>query len=526
MVPVDPHSPDLRSGGGLLRVILLLVLAVSTAGAPAPASAQPITRKTDPQILLEDYASAHQAFASEMEALAQECEAQGARTEAAIIRERSARLDHITLDVDKLPEEIGGIPLAPDDVWGPQRIALEKAYAARVYGLSQRAQQQRNNSLCFHLIREVAFHDPDHESARRMLGYMKYEGEWTTPFLASKRRRGLVWHEVYGWLPEAHVKKYEAGLRFYGAKWITAQQEEARRRDFNRDPWVIETEHFIVKTNHSLERGVKLSQLLEGFHRYFVREFSAFFTTPEQLKALFDGKALQSGNVHKHEVCYYASKGEFVARLRSQPNIELCNGIYMPQQQIAHFFYDPVLDDTLQETLYHEVTHQLLSESGTRPFSVAADRDFWVVEGLACYMESFKQKDGKVTVGFPLHTRMQAAIRHAQQPGEFVPLQAFVSMGQSEFQNAGKLSVLQRYYAQATAESHFFLHYKDGLYRDAFIEYLAQIYSPNPAVRRAVTPLDRQTGVSFPGLDTQYLDYLKELDATAETAAQPGTTTK
>jgi len=525
MASVDPQNPNSSSAGCLLRLALLVLLA--TAGtAPRDALAQPIARKTEPQILLEDYGNAHQAFATDMEALARECEAQGGKTEAAVIRERSARLDHIKLDVDKLPEEIGGTPLAADDMWGPQRVALEKAYAARVYAFSQRAQQQRNNSLCFHLIREVAFHDPDHENARRMLGYMKYEGQWATPFVASKLRRNLVWHDEYGWLPQAHVKKYEDGMRFCNGRWMTPQQEATQRRDFNRNPWEIESEHFVVRTNHSLERGVQLSLRLEGFHRYFVREFSAFFTTPEQLKTLFDGRALASGSLKKHQVNYYATKAEFVSRLRMQPNIELCNGIYMPQQEVAHFFYSPNLEETHEETLYHEVTHQLLSESGTRPVSVAADRDFWVIEGLACYMESFKQKNGQVTVGFPLHMRMVAACRHAEEPGEFIPLQAFVSMGQTEFQNAGKLSVLQRYYAQATAESHFFLHYKDGLYRDAFIEYLSQIYSPNPEVRRKVTPLDRQTGISFAALDTQYLDYLKELKATAETAAKPGTALK
>ncbi len=506
----------------MASVVLLLTSLVT---ALPPAAAQVLPRKTDNQILLEDYGLAHQKFAEEMEALAAECEAEGLKTEAAVIRMRSARLDHLKLDVDKLPSEVGGTPFAPDDVWGPRRAEIEKAYAARVYALSQKAMTQRNISLCFHLIREVAFHDPDHANARRMLGYMVYEGEWTTPFIANKLRRGLVWHKEFGWLPKSHVGKYESGLRFTRGIWMPATKEAGLRRDFNREPWEIESEHFLVRTNHSLERGVQLSTLLEGFHKYFVREFSAFFNTPEQMRSLFDGKALASGSVRKHQVHYYASKGEFVAKLRSQPNIELCNGIYMPQQQIAHFFYDPNLDETHEETLYHEVTHQLLSESGNKPVSVAPDRDFWIVEGLACYMESFKQDQGQVTVGFPLHKRVIAACHHAETPGEFVPLQTFVSMGQREFQNAGKLSVLQRYYAQATAESHFFLHYRDGLYRDAFIQYLSEIYSPSIKIRGNVTPLDRLTGISFATLDAQYLEYLKEI-AAAETASQPAPITK
>ena len=514
-----PSRSSLHSRLGQFATSLILLAGLLAA--PAPVGGQVLPRKSENQILLEDYGLAHQKFAEEMEALAAECEAEGLKTEAAVIRERSARLDLLKLDVDKLPSEVGGTPFAPDDAWGPRRAELEKAYAARVYALSQKAMSQRNISLCFHLIREVAFHDPDHANARRMLGYMVYDGTWTTPFVANNLRRGLVWDSEFGWLPQAHVKRYQQGMRYVGGVWMPAAKEEGLRRDFNRSPWVVESEHFIVTTNHSLQRGVQLSTRLEGFHRYFVREFSAFFNTPQQMRTLFDGKALSSGSVKKHKVNYYASRGEFVAKLQSQPNITLCNGIYMPQQEIAHFFYDPNLDVTHEETLYHEVTHQLLSESGTKVVSVAADRDFWIVEGLACYMESFKQDEGEVTVGFPLHKRVIAACHHAETPGEFVPLQAFVSMGQHEFQNAGKLSVLQRYYAQATAESHFFLHYRDGLYRDAFIQYLSEIYSPNPNVRAKVTPLDRLTGISFATLDSQYREYLKEI-AAAETASKPG----
>ena len=51
-------------------------------------------------------------------------------------------------------------------------------------------------SQAFHWIREVAFHDPDHQQARKTLGFVRYKDGWGTPFTAERlkkdRRVGLV----------------------------------------------------------------------------------------------------------------------------------------------------------------------------------------------------------------------------------------------------------------------------------------------------------------------------------------------
>ena len=498
-----------------LRSLLLLLMLLSAA---APAPAQGIPRKTDEQICLEEYTQLHQGFEKSMEDLAAECDQQGLKTAAAVLRARAARIDRQTLDLDDLPEEIGASVPDPGDTLQQRQHELESQYAARVFGISQKAMKAGSINLAFHLVREVAFHDPDHLNARRMLGFVKSEGKWSTPFALAQERRGLVWHEEFGWLPEDHVTKYEQGLRFYRNRWMTKEQEEELRKDFDEGAWEIETEHFRVKTNHSLERGVELSRSLEGFHRYFVREFSTLFSSPQQMRQLFDGKAVDSGTVEKHDVHYYADRTEFVTRLRSEPYIEACNGIYLPRKRTAYFFFNPRSDEEHLETLFHEVTHQLLSESTKQTYAIAQERDFWVVEGLACYMESFRLKsDGQYTVGFPLHRRIVAAQRHARNPQEFVPIGRFVSFGQQAFQTAGGKPVvmqsdLQVYYAQATALSHFFLHYRDGIYRDAFIKYLGEIYSPDRRIREKVTPLNVRTGQSYSSLDQQFKEYLQSLE--------------
>jgi hypothetical protein len=52
------------------------------------------------------------------------------------------------------------------------------------------------------------------------------------------------------------------------------------------------------------------------------------------------------------------------------------------------------------------------------------------------------------------------------------------------------------------------MHYRDGVYRDALIAHLSQVYSPNARIRERVQGLDVLTGVSFSELGEQYKQYL------------------
>src|SRR3972149_3983335 len=99
------------------------------------------------------------------------------------------------------------------------------------------------------------------------------------------QREKYVWHDKFGWLLASQVKEYEAGKRYY-RRWMSAEQEAEIRRDF-KQAWEVRTEHYLVKTNHSLERGVEIAKLLETYHDFFIQTFAAFFTTPEQMQKLF-----------------------------------------------------------------------------------------------------------------------------------------------------------------------------------------------------------------------------------------------
>ncbi len=477
-------------------------------------------------VLHKQHQEFHAKFVADIETVAVSCDQNSLNTLAAELRQLEIPLEEQPGNIDNLqtttqPDVSANLPAAERAA----RVRVRKLrtdYAIALYSLSRKAINDEHSSFAYRLVREVLFQDPDHALARALMGYRRVGSEWTTPFAAAQKKSGLIWHKDFGWLPSEHVARYSAGERFYKGKWMTAEREESLRSDF-RNGWDVETEHFKVQTNHSQQKGAHLAASVEVFHHYFMREFAAFFQTPKQLDKLFkDGTGARSGD--RYDIDHFRLQSEFINRLAKQcPSAGQINGLYLPQERKAFFYHDPKLPDAASlETLYHEVTHQLLSECSTKPIPVGHSRDFWVIEGIACYFESFQvAEDGSITVGDINHPRIQAARDQVMVNMDYEPLARYTAAGMLVFQR-GELPVLQRRYAQATGLTHFFLNYQDGLYRDGFIEHLAQIYSPDERVRAKAKSLEQILLVSNSTLDEQYKNYIRGMGQQA--AVRPSTT--
>ncbi len=466
-------------------------------------------------VLQKQHQETHARFASDLEAAAGACDQAQLPALATEIRQQALPLEQQPGNIDNLPTHIQAeIPTNLPPAERAQRVRVRKlrtTYANDLYLLARKAVSEKRPSFALRLVREVLFHDPDHAITRKMMGYRRAGDEWTPQFAAQMKREGMVWHDEFGWLPAKQVERYIAGERYYNGKWITAEREESIRSDF-QNAWVVKTEHFHIRTNQSLPQGVHLASAVEAFHRYFMREFAAFFQTPQQMDKLFtDGTGRKPFD--PYNIDHFRLQSEFVERLTNRcPVAALINGIYMPQDRKAYFFHNPQTpgDESLG-VLYHEVTHQLLCESTLQAVPVGHDRDFWVVEGFACYFESFRvSKDGTITVGDTQHPRIQAARDQVVVTQDQEPLERFIDYSMLQFQQAA-LPVLQKRYAQATGLVHFLLNYKDGLYRDGFIEYLSQVYSPDGRVRSGnkTRTLEQILGVPYATLDTQYAAYMR-----------------
>jgi len=509
----SPTSEAKRGRGGVLVAMVLSLSLLATLSLPGD-SLQGAQRREGQFNRLapiqSQYEKNQEKFRTALEKLAKECDDANLIEPAALIRAKAKPFDPQRIEVDPLPSKTQpDIPISLPEAerkWKTQLRFHQKEYARNLYLLSRRALNAGYPSFAFQLVRETAVQDPDHRSARRILGFILYGDEWFSPYDASMTRRGYVWSNDFGWILKSHLPRYEKGERYYGGRWISAEKEAEIRRDFDK-AWQIRTAHFLVKTNHSQERGVLVASKLENYYNFLMQTFAGFFNTPDQLQKLFDGAgsgfARTATNIKPYEVHYYRSQEEYITRLkRKVPQIAITNGLYITSQRTAYYFYSK---DEKDSTIYHEATHQILYESGGRDRAVAENRNFWIVEGVSCYMESFQHVDGRYSLGNPKYDRFHAARYRLLHDKYYVPLEKFARMGIVEFQNDPNIS---KNYSQASGLSHFFMHYENGKYREAFIAHLMQLYQG----RKNAQPLDELTGVDFETLDREYADHTQKIE--------------
>ncbi len=386
--------------------------------------------------------------------------------------------------------------------------ATEKRYASDLFILSRRAIRAGLPVYAYRLVQETLFHDPDHSAARRVMGFVRVGDEWLTPFVARMRREGKIWHDRFGWIPEKYVARYEAGERLTSRGWLPAAQEAAWRQDF-RNAWVVETEHFRVKTNHSLEQGVHLAKMLEVFYTQFYRVFAGFFLSEQQLEAVFAGSPAARQRYEPHEVYFFRSRDEYIQRLQARvPQIAISNGLYMSEDRRSYFFFHRDTEIPLETTLFHEATPQSRYECAPRPRPVAEDAHFWVIEGIACYMESFRPQARRFVFGDPQYVRFRAARYRLERENYFLPLAEVDRLGRRAFHEHPNI---RENYSQASGLVHYFMHYDGGRYRDALIAHLTDLYHQDPRRPNRVRGLDELTGVSFTQHDRQYRAYILTL---------------
>jgi hypothetical protein len=439
-------------------------------------------------------------YAGQMEDLARWCDQQGLAEQAQKTRAWLAPRDPGKLYVVILPETIGRPKLPPDaskDVaqWDARFAQLQRDQAGALFGLAQRAMRAGRSSLAFDLLMAAVRENPDHEVIRQKLGYQKFRGSWRTQFEVANLRADRVWHDKFGWLPKSFVRRYEQGQRFLNGRWVGADDEARQRREIDSG-WEVETEHYVIRTNHSLEAGVALGRNLEKLYRVWKQLFFRYYTPDDQAGALFEG----GGRLARHHVVYFRDKDDYVRALRSGfPNIEMSIGIYADGLRRACFFAG---DEYSDRTLFHEATHQLFHESRPVAADVAHRANAWIVEGIAMYMETLRDEDGFHVLGGFDDVRMRGAQYRLLKEDFYVPLADLVAYGFPKLQADKRIVAL---YGQAAGLTSFLIHYEGGRYRDALVAYLKAVYSG----RDDSGTLSQLAGVGYAELDRQYRKFME-----------------
>lgn len=506
---VGSHNNSRRLTSRLAACVTLVLLAV----APQSLFAQPskVTKAERALLNLQaQHREAHKLFADDLERVAQTCEVNDFKEIAARVRRLAVPVDPDVLRFEPLPRQVQPqipVPAEGEFSWQAELRTYRKAYAIELDKLASQAVKAGLPSYAFQLIREVAFHDSDHVRARRLLGFVRYKDEWVSPFEATKLKNKEVWTEQWGWLPGTHVARFEKGERLNGRQWVTSERDAQLRGDFSK-AWEIRTEHYLLKTNFSLEHGVTLASSLEEFHRFFEQTFAGFFNDPKRLQLLFENPTAAAKAAAKpFHVHFFRSRDEYINRLHKKygEQITITNGLYDTDDLVVYSFHNPT--EPAEPTLYHEATHQLLAAHLKPSPVIAREENFWLIEGIACYIESFRVADGEVSLGDPRFPRFQAARFRKLVDGYYLPLAEFTAMGKDAFQRHPQIT---NNYSQASGLVHFFMHYEGGRYRDDLIEHLRQVYKQAETGRRPMA-LEILTGSNFAELDQQYGEYVLKL---------------
>ncbi len=362
-------------------------------------------------------------------------------------------------------------------------------------------------------LRRVLDRQPDHAEARKLLGFVPYNGGWATPFAAAKTRDGMTLHPTFGWVKSswvAHLENGELPSRRGREVWVPAAEADAERADF-ANAWRISTEHFQIRTNVPLSEAIVFGRHLEVFTQLFQSLMADVIAENLPLAHRFKGEPVQSG---KHSVSYFATKGEFVSHLRPQePEIEQSLGLYLPsprgkQRGHAHFYRDDGGEIAVTATLYHEVSHQLLFESGiARPDDFEQNAgNYWVFEGLGTYFETLTlEPDGSVLIGGLVGPRLAEARTNLVRNGRMVPLKWFVGYNQDVFNRKPAIFL---HYQQANALAAFLMQANGERYREDFLDYVRD------AVRgrfrfNATRSLESRVGKPYAEIEAELLAYLK-----------------
>ncbi len=444
-------------------------------------------------------------YAAELDHLAAWCREKHIEGAAEKTLELDGLRDGYTVRLPALPREIGSLRAAEsksDDMaeWHRRLSKLRQEQANALYALAERCARRQQPWLGYRLVLDAARANPDHEAARRVLGYLKYQNQWRTPYEIRMIRGGMVWHDKFGWLDKYSVARYDRGERLLGSAWINAADDAALHADITAG-WDIETEHYRIRTNHSIEAAVSLGEKLENLNRVWRQIFLGYYSSAADVEALLAGRATagdrSTGEVDRPrmEVVYFRNKEQYHQALKSDVSM----GLYVPENRTAYFYAG---SEDSERTMYHEATHQLFQQS--RPVAVNAGEkaNCWLIEGIAMYMETFRREGDCFVLGGLGDVRLEAARYHLAKNDFYVPFEKLVRMGVRDIQTHPEIAKL---YSQIAAMTSFLVHYDGGRYRDALVKCLAATYDGN----QDPDLLAHATGTDYTELDKQYRAYMK-----------------
>ncbi len=445
--------------GTVLVLLLLVVWPGASSGSAAP-----------------DRSEADALFSRQLEALAAKCDQLDLSQQAKWTRRWAVPRDprrhyFFVLDATDVTKPGGDAPRLVR-FWNEKFVEYRRDHASRLYELAVELARTDREPEAFQMVHEVLYHDPDHADARRVLGYYRSTDTWRKRFRKPKPKTARQAHPLFGWPA--------------------------------RNYWTVESEHFRLTTNADVEGGLEATDYLERVYSAWQQLFFSYWSVPGRLAARMEGRDSSLGPSRTFQVVLFKDRDEYVDQLsRFEPQIGVSVGYYSQARKTA-FFYAAA--SGRRSAWSHEASHQFFQESGVAVPKVGERSNFWVVEGAALYMESFREHGPFVTTGGADADRLQFARYRRLNEGFYVPTEELVGWGRTDLQAHDEL---RRLYSQSAGLAHYFIDSDHGRRVRDFVRYLAEVYQGKA---------DQRAMVEFTGMECAHVDrdYVRFLNVTDE----------
>ncbi|MFT5524094.1 MAG: hypothetical protein ACI9G1_000901 [Pirellulaceae bacterium] len=416
-------------------------------------------------------AELNEQLISELEKIAQVCDQNKLTEQSAITRQWAVR------DPNRqyLFAPSGQIPKYNEDelvsYWRRKFMAVRVGHAERLLVLATAEFKIGRLDLAYRLLHEILHENPGHEFARQTLGYQKNAAGW------EKKEDRVT------------VRKGTETVR--ELKFVAGRYTE------------VYTPHFVIRTNQAASVAREVAGELEELHLVWEQLFFDYWADRDWFARCWQGKWSKPRHNKRHKIYLFANREQYLATLQPiQSRIGLTTGLYFDASASAYIYAN---DPTVKTSWFHEVTHQLFQESIATAAATGEYSNFWIVEGIALYMESLAKHEGFFTVGGADAKRLQFARYNLLNGGYYIPSREMTRMSRKDTQESPKI---RQFYSQFAGLSHFLMDGDSGKYRPGLLQYLTAVYTDDAGV----DSLSKATGIAFEQIDQSYRGFLNVTD--------------
>lgn len=413
------------------------------------------------------------AMQGELERLEQICYRLGLEAEGEICRDwlQPPRPDQQRF---YLPGELPAETSSPDGVrWRVHFIQARKRYAAHIFEQALKHAEEGQESTAYRLLWQVLREDPEHLQALKILG----------PLASALSSR-----------PQKRAFSQPAELSTIGA----IQRWQSR--------------HFEILSRLPASESQRIARELEQFYALWTQCFYEVWAPPNTLKARIAKGSPAWPEPTRISVMILGDRQEYLKVLGvAESKIAISVGYYSPQLRRSYFYSA----DSNQDTLYHELTHQLFAEGSILSSSAQVRLDqvpgAWCIEGIALYMESLRPSPEGWTLGGVDAVRLQTARYRALRDGYWPEWQPFQQATIAQWKEDSNVALS---YSHAAGLTHLFfdLHPDKNLSRANFVRYLSGVYAGSSQPDQLLAML----GADEPSAADSYRQLLQVTDGQLE----------